>query len=198
MNNTDSSKYLSLKTAAKLYGYTRDHLGLMIRKGKLGGVKLGSYYVTTNDWMTEFVKNFSDPNHPTSKNKMSNKLLTGILTNERNVNADFALKKNISKYVDKEANKDRNLKLPPKTDHIISFEKKISEELSRLSSSSKYPEQTKNKIYMDSDKKDNDPEDYGFKMNFMNPYVVLPIREMKIEEREDILNRIGNNEEKKV
>ncbi|MDO8743200.1 MAG: hypothetical protein Q7J30_01400 [Candidatus Azambacteria bacterium] len=80
MNNLDSNKYISLKAAGALYGYTRDHLGLMIRKGKLKGTRIGSYYVTTGEWMVDYIKNFSDPNHSMSRNKMSNKFLAGILS----------------------------------------------------------------------------------------------------------------------
>ena len=80
MNNTDSNKYISLKAAGALYGYTRDHLGLMIRKEKLKGMKLGSYYVTTGEWMIDYIKNFSDYNHPISRNKLSNKFLADILS----------------------------------------------------------------------------------------------------------------------
>lgn len=83
MEDNNSEKYLPLKTAAELYGYTRDHLGLMIRQNKLKGIKLGSYYVTTNGWMTDYIKNFADPNHPTSRGKLSNKFLTEILSSKR-------------------------------------------------------------------------------------------------------------------
>lgn len=78
----DSKKYLSLKAAGQLYGYTRDHLGLMIRLGKLNGIKLGSYYVTTSEWMNEYVKKFANPNHPILKNKLSNKFLSETLQND--------------------------------------------------------------------------------------------------------------------
>ncbi|MCX6813813.1 MAG: hypothetical protein NT078_01095, partial [Candidatus Azambacteria bacterium] len=73
MEENNSEKYLPLKTAAQLYGYTRDHLGLMIRQNKLKGIKLGSYYVTTAEWTTEYIKKYADPNHPVNKNKLSNK-----------------------------------------------------------------------------------------------------------------------------
>mgnify|MGYP001566357065 CR=1 FL=1 len=76
----ESNKYLSLKTAAQLYGYTRDHLGLMIRQGKLQGTKLGSYYVTTDGWMQEYIKKYADLNHPKNKSKISNSFLTGALS----------------------------------------------------------------------------------------------------------------------
>ena len=76
-------KYLSLKTAAQLYGYTRDHLGLMIRRGKLTGTKLGNYYVTTDNWMVEYIKKYADQNHPANKNKLSNKFLADIFLAEK-------------------------------------------------------------------------------------------------------------------
>ena len=83
MEGSNSEKYLPLKTAAELYGYTRDHLGLMIRQGKLKGIKLGSYYVTTNGWMADYIKNFADPDHPISRSKLSNKFLTEILSSKK-------------------------------------------------------------------------------------------------------------------
>ena len=83
MEENNSEKYLPLKTVAELYGYTRDHLGLMIRQNKLKGIKLGSYYVTTNKWMTDYIKNFADPNHPASRGKLSNKFLTEILSSKK-------------------------------------------------------------------------------------------------------------------
>ena len=54
----------------------------MIRLGKLNGIKLGSYYVTTDEWMNEYVKKFANPNHPTLKNKLSNKFLSEALQND--------------------------------------------------------------------------------------------------------------------
>lgn len=79
MNNL--KKYLSLKAAGQLYGYTRDHLGLMIRLKKLNGIKLGSYYVTTSEWMNEYIKKFANPKHPILKNKLSNKFLSEAFQN---------------------------------------------------------------------------------------------------------------------
>lgn len=92
MNDLDSNKYISLKTAAELYGYTRDHLGLMIRQRKLNGIKLGSYYVTTDEWMTGYIKDFAALNHPTLKNKLSNKFLTRAFSSKKTA------KEKIQKY----------------------------------------------------------------------------------------------------
>ncbi len=76
---SDSKQYLSLREAAQLYGYTRDHLGLMIRRGRLEGVRLGTYYATTAAWMDEYIKNYSDADNPKAKTKFSNKFRSGIL-----------------------------------------------------------------------------------------------------------------------
>lgn len=76
---SDSQQYLSLREAAQLYGYTRDHLGLMIRRGKLEGVRLGNYYATTISWMDEYIKNYSDSNNSKLKTKFSNKFRSSIL-----------------------------------------------------------------------------------------------------------------------
>ncbi|MEK7578323.1 MAG: hypothetical protein AAB789_01195 [Patescibacteria group bacterium] len=83
MEENNLEKYLPLKAVAELYGYTRDHLGLMIRQNKLKGIKIGSYYVTTNEWMTGYIKNFADPGHPISRSKLSNKFLTEILSSKK-------------------------------------------------------------------------------------------------------------------
>lgn len=95
MNDLDSNKYISLKAAAELYGYTRDHLGLMIRQGKLNGIKLGSYYVTTGEWMAGYVRTFAAPNHPTLKNKLSNKFLTGALSSKK---SSLPVMRSVPKY----------------------------------------------------------------------------------------------------
>lgn len=176
-NNTNSPKYLSLRNAAESYGYTRDHLGLMIRKGKLQGMKLGNYYVTTNDWMVRYIKNFADINHPISRNKLSNKFLTGILTDEKKMS-------NVSIKSIKSGNKNQSLKLALKTDPKNSFKEKMSEELSNLSSFSRQA--------IDSSQESANFKDHGFKMNLEHPYIVLPIRKMNSDERDNILNKISS------
>ena len=120
MNDLDSNKYISLKTAAELYGYTRDHLGLMIRQGKLNGIKLGSYYVTTNEWMVGYVKDFAAMNHPTLKNKLSNKFLTRALSSKKTTkekiqkyDTDNSLKEIILEELTRCANQPSNIDAVP-------------------------------------------------------------------------------------
>lgn len=78
-NRPDYQQYLSLREAAQLYGYTRDHLGLMIRRGKLQGVRLGNYYATTEAWVDGYIRNYSDADNPKARAKFSNKFRSGVL-----------------------------------------------------------------------------------------------------------------------
>ena len=48
--------YISLKEASKISGLTSDHLGLLIRKGKLGGKKIGRDYFTTKNSLSAYKK----------------------------------------------------------------------------------------------------------------------------------------------
>lgn len=163
MKTDNSIKYLSLKTAAELYGYTRDHLGLMIRQGRLKGTKLGSYYVVTNEWMIEYIKNFADSNHPVSKNKMSNKFLTEALS--------FGGKTN-------------------NNNHDDNLGKELSEELSLLSAENSYLKETEKEAYIGAAEiSDNFIVSPSKKPTIEYPYIILPTRKMSNNERESILNK---------
>jgi len=168
MGDSDSNnKYIPLKTAAELYGYTRDHLGLMIRQNKLKGIKLGSYYVTTNGWMTDYIKNFADPGHPTSRGKLSNKFLTEVLSSKK----DLLLAVNTK----------NTIKKPAKTiaPENVGLERKILEEL----------EQYKSLTDGKAPKADINQTE-SIVSTFSNaPYVILPIRKMENAEREEIFKK---------
>ena len=169
MGDSDSNnKYIPLKTAAELYGYTRDHLGLMIRQNKLKGIKLGSYYVTTNGWMTDYIKNFADPGHPTSRGKLSNKFLTEVLSSKKDLSLAVNTKNTIKK--------------PAKTiaPENVGLERKILEEL----------EQYKSLTDGKAPKADINQTE-SIVSTFSNaPYVILPIRKMENAEREEILKKV--------
>jgi len=168
MGDSDSNnKYIPLKTAAELYGYTRDHLGLMIRQNKLKGIKLGSYYVTTNGWMTDYIKNFADPGHPTSRGKLSNKFLTEVLSSKKDLSLAVNAKNTIKK--------------PAKTiaPENVGLERKILEEL----------EQYKSLTDGKAPKADINQTE-SIVSTFSNaPYVILPIRKMENAEREEIFKK---------
>lgn len=175
--NEKENKYLSLKAAAQLYGYTRDHLGLMIRQGKLNGIKLGSYYVVTNDSILQYIKNFADPSHSTSKNKMSNRFLTEALVTAKKVKNPNILNE-----------------ISLNEEYKNDLERELSEELSLLSIAKKDPKEIKKETYTDMAKKLSNVEDSKLKLINEHPYIILPIRKMNSDEIEDILNRTLNKE----
>lgn len=51
----ETGGFISLTDAAKLIGYTSEHLNLMARKGKLGAKKLGRNWCTSRQWLGEFL-----------------------------------------------------------------------------------------------------------------------------------------------
>ena len=55
MDKLRKEDFISLNEAASIYGYTRDHLGYLIRQGDLKGEKLGSFYFTKHDWIKEYL-----------------------------------------------------------------------------------------------------------------------------------------------
>ncbi len=174
MGNLNSIKYVSLKTAAGIYGYSRDHLGLMIRQNKLKGVKLGSYYVTTNEWMIDYIKNFADSDHSTFKNKLSNKFLRETLSSEENTPPAV----NIKDFI----------KEPAKAVIFknISLEEKILKELSQYK-----PLINDRNFQSDTDQMKNKNTVLTTSLSFSSaPYVILPIRKMENAEREEILKKI--------
>lgn len=185
--NENESKYLSLKAAAGLYGYTRDHLGLMIRQGKLNGMKLGNYYVVTNDWMLQYIKNFADQGHPASKNKMSNRFLTEAM----------AIAKKTKKTDTPSVSNAFSVKRPFREEPKNNLEKELSEELSILSASKQYLKEVESRNYVSAVKKSGNFENPELKLAIEHPYIILPIRKMNTDERENILNRTINKEVKK-
>ncbi|OGD24805.1 hypothetical protein A2819_00995 [Candidatus Azambacteria bacterium RIFCSPHIGHO2_01_FULL_40_24] len=163
--NESENKYLSLKTAAELYGYTRDHLGLMIRQGKLNGIKLGSYYVTTSEWMTDYLKKYADLGHPIIRGKFSNKFLAQVFTAKGN------------------AEKKVNIISPDSIEEtkIKTLQKELLPSLRELSAT-----QEKTSALLVSSAISH--------INSGNPYVILPIRQMKESERESILRKTSDSD----
>jgi len=179
--NERENKYLSLKTAAGLYGYTRDHLGLLIRQGKLNGIKLGSYYVTTSDWMIDYLKKYANPDHPHIKGKFSNKFLTQA----------FIAKESKENKISPGSIKEAKSKMLPKNisnkleDYFLGdIQKELMPSLRDLSAAqgeTGAPFVSSAVSYINSG----------------NPYVILPIRKMEESERENILNKTSDCDKSK-
>lgn len=171
--NENENKYLSLKTAAGLYGYTRDHLGLMIRHGKLKGIKLGSYYVTTNEWMTDYLKHYADPGHPAVAGKFSNKFLAQAFAAGDTAVADRSGAK-------KEQNRASKTNVQSKftNDFFSEIKKELLPSLQELSAAREEID-----ILPALSVQRNTISD--------NQYLILPIRKMEESERESILKKIS-------
>src|SRR3989344_3168780 len=49
-------KYISLTEATQFCGYSQEYLSLRARQGKLKSVKVGRNWLTTNDWLEDYLK----------------------------------------------------------------------------------------------------------------------------------------------
>lgn len=49
-------KYISLSEATKLCKYSQEYLSLRVRQGKLKGVKFGRNWVTTKEWLDNYIQ----------------------------------------------------------------------------------------------------------------------------------------------
>ena len=60
---SDSKKYISLKEAAKISGYSSDYVGQLIRSGKLEGKQVFSNiaWMTTEEAMQNYLRRQSEP-----------------------------------------------------------------------------------------------------------------------------------------
>lgn len=174
-NESEYLNYLSLKTASQLYGYTRDHLGLMIRQNKLKGQKLGSYYVTTKEWMIEYINNFADPNHPKLKNKLSNKFLIEAIESREKTTPILS------------SNNNGRLAKSPVPDKLA---KDLQKELINLVSISQDTNDQKTSNQKILENNEISAKNSNFRAE-ESPYVILPIRKMEEIERNRILNRIN-------
>jgi len=52
---TEESQFISLAAAAKMTNYSQDYISLLCRQGKLKAEKLGRNWVTTKEWIDEYV-----------------------------------------------------------------------------------------------------------------------------------------------
>ena len=53
-------KYISLEEAKKYCKYSQEYLGLRARQGKLKAVKFGRNWLTTKEWLEEYLKHIED------------------------------------------------------------------------------------------------------------------------------------------
>jgi hypothetical protein len=55
-------KYISLQEAIKYCNYSQEYLSLRARQGKLKSRKLGRNWVTTKEWLKEYLKEVNEFN----------------------------------------------------------------------------------------------------------------------------------------
>ncbi|MCK4592505.1 helix-turn-helix domain-containing protein [Candidatus Parcubacteria bacterium] len=54
MSNANTN-YISLNEAAKLTNYSQDYISLLCRQKKLKGIKIGRNWVTTREWVEDYI-----------------------------------------------------------------------------------------------------------------------------------------------
>lgn len=55
IKNIQNAQYISLSEAAKLTKYSQDYISLLCRQGKMGAKKFGRNWVTTKDWVYDYI-----------------------------------------------------------------------------------------------------------------------------------------------
>ena len=63
-------KYISLQEATKYCDYSQEYLALRARQGKLKSVKLGRNWVTTKEWLLDYIKEVNEFNKVRKKLKI--------------------------------------------------------------------------------------------------------------------------------
>ncbi|MBI2450415.1 MAG: hypothetical protein HYV47_02680, partial [Candidatus Nealsonbacteria bacterium] len=61
-NQRKEIKYFSLQEATKFCSYSQEYLSLRVRQGKLRGLKLGRNWVTTEEWLKEYLSHNGNGN----------------------------------------------------------------------------------------------------------------------------------------
>jgi hypothetical protein len=80
LRETEASvtNYISLQRATKYCNYSQEYLSLRARQGKLRAVKFGRNWVTTREWLSEYLKKSEDYNNSLkAEEKLSFKSLLG-------------------------------------------------------------------------------------------------------------------------
>ena len=54
-NNKPKSAFISLREATKYCDYSQGYLNLLIRSGKLKGIKIGKSWVTKKEWLEKYL-----------------------------------------------------------------------------------------------------------------------------------------------
>ena len=72
MSEQDLNNYLSLTEAGEISGYSQEYLSLRARQKKLRAVKMGRNWVTTREWLDEYLNYINDFKNNNGFNSKSN------------------------------------------------------------------------------------------------------------------------------
>lgn len=79
-NKKEKLIYISLQEASKSCNYSQEYLSLRSRQGKLKSIKFGKNWVTTKEWLAEYVKKSEEYNNNHNGNGHSIKNIEEIKT----------------------------------------------------------------------------------------------------------------------
>lgn len=85
MQENQEQNYLSLFEAAKLCSYSEPYLRLRARQGKLKSIKIGKKWMTTQDWISEYVKRAQEWNEKIAarRDREANIVLTSNMADKQ-------------------------------------------------------------------------------------------------------------------
>jgi len=79
MSSADQkNKYISLSEASLLTPYSQEHLSLRARQGKLKAAKIGRDWMTTEDWLNDYIRGvgIKEENKKNSNQKIASKYIS--------------------------------------------------------------------------------------------------------------------------
>jgi len=88
----ESAKYISLSKAAEFCSYSQEYLSLRARQGKLKAVKFGRNWVTTKEWLEEYINQVKEYN-----NNLKNKKVRQAKKQAEIIEPKQVLKKSVNK-----------------------------------------------------------------------------------------------------
>ena len=131
---------MPLSDAAKLTGYTKEHLNLMCRKGKLEGKKVGRNWHTTREWLNKFVEEIKDKK--TKDYKKRSEIISEKFKREEQIEIPkITLDEAAEKLTGKKKYADQNyltITREENLDYLLKEKEQEVEKLEKVNSSKKY------------------------------------------------------------
>ncbi|MCK4891326.1 MAG: helix-turn-helix domain-containing protein [Candidatus Pacebacteria bacterium] len=95
MNNLKAN-YISLHEAAKITNYSQDYISLLCRQKKLNGTKIGRNWVTTKQWIEDYINKTKGSGQNIIPVRIENNIKTKneIINIKENTGTDLGIKEN--------------------------------------------------------------------------------------------------------